>query len=656
MRRVLHGLWLAWCLCLAGPALAAPHDDSVRQVWQLLDYVGVDYAGAVEQGKVISEAEYEEMREFSQRAQESIAALPATPQQPALVAQAAALRQAIAGKQPAQRVAGLSERLAAALLQAYPIPMAPTRLPDLARGAALYAQQCASCHGATGAGDGPAAAKLDPPPVAFTDRERASQRSLQSLYQSITQGVAGTSMPAFAALSDDDRWALAFFAGTLSHDEAMRQRGARLMNRLPTDQRPADLAALSAASERSLAPTLGAEAARDLLAHLRAQPQAIAAGSAQGTALARQRLRQSLAALQAGDESQAMKQALSAYLDGFEPMEPALRVRHPDLLASVEAGMLAYRSAVSRRDLAQASDIAQRLDDLLQRTDAALDAGRGDTWSVFLGAMTILLREGAEALLVVIGVLAFLRKAERREAVPYVHAGWIAALAAGGLTWLAATTLVDISGASREITEGLAALFAAAVLLCVGVWMHHQSAAGRWQAYLRDRLSAALSRRSAWALFALAFVAVYREVFETVLFYSALWVEGSGQALLAGLAVGVVLLALLAWVLLRTSARLPIGRFFAWSSALVAVLAVVLAGKGVAALQEAGWFDVTPWPALPRVDWLGLFPTRETALAQLVVVGVVLVGYGLNLRRTAQGPTSTSPSTTPSRRGSAPPV
>jgi high-affinity iron transporter len=295
--------------------------------------------------------------------------------------------------------------------------------------------------------------------------------------------------------------------------------------------------------------------------------------------------------------------------------------------------MLAYRGAVARGDAAEAAAGAQRLDDLLRRADEALDAGRGDRWSVFLGAMTILLREGAEALLVVIGILAFLRKAGRHEALPYVHAGWVGALAAGGLTWVAATTLVDISGASREITEGVAALFAAAVLLGVGVWMHHQSAAGRWQAYLRDKLTAALSRRSAWALFALAFVAVYREVFETVLFYSALWVEGSGDALLAGLAVGVVLLSLLAWVLLRTSARMPIGRFFAWSSALVAVLAVVLAGKGVAALQEAGWFDVTRWSAVPRLDWLGLFPTRETVLAQLAVVVLVLLGYGLNLRR-----------------------
>jgi FTR1 family protein len=104
----------------------------------------------------------------------------------------------------------------------------------------------------------------------------------------------------------------------------------------------------------------------------------------------------------------------------------------------------------------------------------------------------------------------------------------------------------------------------------------------------QEKLSSALNKRTAWFLFSLAFVAVYREVFETVLFFAALWTEGNGWPLLAGLGTGIGILALLAIVLLRTSTRLPIGQFFAASSLLVAVLAVILAGKGIAGLQEAG--------------------------------------------------------------------
>src|SRR3546814_6961953 len=102
--------------------------------------------------------------------------------------------------------------------------------------------------------------------------------------------------------------------------------------------------------------------------------------------------------------------------------------------------------------------------------------------------LVILLREGLEALLIVIAMMAFLRKAERTEAMPYVHGGWIGALVAGGATWLAATYLIDISGASRELTEGFAALFAAAVLVSVGIWMPGKSKDDAWQRYIREKM------------------------------------------------------------------------------------------------------------------------------------------------------------------------
>jgi high-affinity iron transporter len=168
------------------------------------------------------------------------------------------------------------------------------------------------------------------------------------------------------------------------------------------------------------------------------------------------------------------------------------------------------------------------------------------------------------------------------------------------------------------------------------MWMHQKSMAGRWQIYLKEKLSSALNKRTAWFLFSLAFIAVYREVFETVLFYAALWTEGNGWPLLAGLASGIVLLAVLAAVLLRTSARLPIGQFFAASSLLVAVLAVVLAGKGVAALQEAGLLHTTP-VAIARIDLLGIYPSWQPLLAQLAVLLAATAAFVVNMRSVRPG-------------------
>ena len=334
-------------------------------------------------------------------------------------------------------------------------------------------------------------------------------------------------------------------------------------------------------------------------------------------------------AIRKGDKPVATRLALSAYLDGFEPLEPSLGARNKALLSEVENGMLAYRSAIANGTLAQAEAAAQKLDYLFAEVEKELGGESADPLTTFLGSLTILLREGLEALLIVVGMVAFLKKANRPDVLRYVHGGWIVALAAGGLTWVVATYFVNISGASREVTEGLSSLFAALVLLSVGLWMHQKSAAGRWQAYLKEKLSAAMSKRSAWALFGLSFIAVYREVFETVLFYSALSTDGNDDALLGGLGLGVALLAVLAWMMLRTSARMPIGKFFSISSILVAVLAVVLAGKGVAGLQEAGWLGASPIMA-PRIELLGLYPSAETVVAQLIVLLIAVSGFAMN--------------------------
>jgi high-affinity iron transporter len=286
----------------------------------------------------------------------------------------------------------------------------------------------------------------------------------------------------------------------------------------------------------------------------------------------------------------------------------------------------------------------RQLDTLFVEAEAALAPEKASSASTFFGAFGVLLREGLEALLIVVAMIAFLRKTERSEVLGYVHGGWLAALGAGVLTWFAATYVIGISGASRELTEGFGSLFAAVILLTVGIWMHGKSNAESWQRYIKEKMTHALSRRSGWLLFLLAFVVVYREVFETILFYAALWAEGTGAAMLVGAGAAIVLLALVAWVMLRYSRQLPITKFFAWSAVLIAVLTVVLAGKGIAGLQEAGLLGVSPLAGVPRIEVLGLFPTVETVLAQLAAIVVLAIGFWFSGRSTSARPASASPS------------
>ncbi len=375
-----------------------------------------------------------------------------------------------------------------------------------------------------------------------------------------------------------------------------------------------------------------------MTAYLRRHPEAAARPKGATLTLARTRLAESEAAYRRGDRKAATDLALSAYLDGVEPVEPALGARDTALLRRIETAMTDLRVSISKGAAeTKVADRIARLNALFDTAERALAPQKADNLASFIGAFTILLREGLEALLIVVAMIAFLRKADRPEVLRYVHGGWVAALVAGGATWAAATFFISISGASRELTEGFGSLLAAVVLVSVGIWMHGKSHADAWQTYIRDKLSKALSKRSAWFLFLLAFVVVYREVFETILFYAAIWSQGGHVGMLAGALTAVAILAFAAWALLAYSKHLPIGRFFSLSSILMAVLSVVLVGKGVAALQEAGWLDVHPITWAPRIEILGIYPTVEGVGVQLLTLVVLVIGFARTSGSKRQG-------------------
>jgi len=633
LRRFLLSLALLVAFVPA-PAPAAGTAD-VQATWQLLDYLAVDYGGAVRDGKVVSASEYAEMREFSASARDKIATLPANPAKAALVAEGKQFASLVDTKASPADVASAAHALGQHLLAAYPVPLGPKQAPDLDRGDRLFEQNCASCHGARGDARTAMARQLDPPPIAFADRQRARQRSPFALYQVINQGLDGTAMQSFAQLPDADKWALAFRAGRFAYADAEIQQGKVIWDKDAAVRAAVpDLNALSALSESQLAARIGADQAGLVIAYLRAHPDAVGA-TGSSLSLARERLRQSLAAYRAGDQAAAKSLALSAYLDGFEPVEAALSARNATLLARVEQDMAGLRSAIAAH--APPADLEQRianLNALFGEVESALSPDKSSAVSTFVGAATILLREGLEALLIVVAMLAFLKRGGRAEMTRPVHYGWISALVGGLATWWAATELITVSGATRELTEGFGSVLAALILLFVGIWMHGKAQADEWQRYIREKMGNAVAGGSAGFLFLLAFIAVYREIFETILFYVALAAEGNVGALVAGALSGAVLLAGIAIAMLRFSQRLPISKFFAYSSALVAVLAVVLAGKGVAALQEAGLMGVTPVD-VPRISMLGLFPTREVVFAQLATLAILFAGFAWNRRRAA---------------------
>lgn len=631
LRRLLGAAMVGLCLaCSAGAAPAL--DDAAQTIVHMLDYVGVDYAEAVDAGRIKNADEYKEMVDFAAQVHGLLASLPAIPARATLQADAGALAALIDAKAAPAEIAQKASALRWAVIRAYGLQVAPKSAPDLRVAAALYATHCAACHGAQGRGDGPAGQALEPAPSNFHDRERMAQRSVYGLYNTITLGVAGTAMRGFTELTEADRWALAFLASAMGTEPAQITRGESLWAKGTGKAEFGDLRRLVTSTPADL----GATGRADLVtvrAYLVAEPGAAGSAAPPPLALARAKLIDALAAYRAGDRAAARQHAITAYLEGFELVESSLDNVNPALRRKTEAAMMALRTDIDAGQPVDAfSQRVEQVNALLDDANSALSAGEMSSGTAFTSSLLILLREGLEAILVLAAIIAFVRKTGRRDALPYVHFGWIAAVVLGAATWFVANRFIAISGASRELTEGFSALLAAAMLLYVGLWLHNRSHAQAWQGFIREQVTGALAKRTLWAMTGISFLAVYRELFEVILFYETLLAQaGDAQrpAVLGGIGVGAVLLALLGGVILKYSARLPIGLFFTATSWLLVAMAVIFVGHGVAALQEAGVIGSTPVPfvALPA---LGLHPNAQGLAAQgamlMVTVGVLLLG------------------------------
>ena len=601
----------------------------------MLDYLGVDYPGAVQDGKILDQGEYDEQIEFATNVRAMVGELPGRPERAGLEASAVRLAGAIRDKRPGDEVAGIAGELRRRIIEVYQVRVSPKQAPSLAAAPADFGTHCAVCHGTAGRGDGPAAKGLTPPPADLTDAARQAQWSVFGLYNTITLGIKGTAMTGFPVLSESRRWALAFHVSTLAGGGAERARGAALWKGGTGRSELGDLRALVMATPREVAARLGGDGAA-VLAYLRSEPGAVAAGRESAIDLSARLLGESVEAYRRGDATRAHRLAVTGYLEGFELVEAPLSAVDGALKTHAEAQMMRYRSMLQAGAPVDAVEAqARAIQALLDTARQRLDAARLSPATIFTSALVILLREGLEAILVLAALIALLIKSGRREALRYVHAGWIAALALGGVTWLAASYLITLSGADREITEGVTALLAAAMLLYVGFWMHRHAHAARWKAFIETRVASALSGRTMWALGSISFLAVYREAFETVLFYQALWLEAGPDgriAVGAGVAAAAGGLVVLAWLILKMGLRLPLGWFFGVGSVLMALLAVVLAGKGIAALQEAGALPIGPLD-LPSIPSLGLFPTWQGVLTQLAVLLLIVGAFAYTRRR-----------------------
>lgn len=599
-------------LCLLLVALPGQASDKLIQ---LIEYIGADYKEAVQQGQVVNSAEFAEMQEFASLIPSQLPAGQKTLQQQAIL-----LQQLVANHADEADIQQLTAAMRKAVIASMPAIALPQQAPDRARGQALYQQNCAACHGATGLGDGPAGTALDPAPTNFHDTERYNARSLFGLFNTISLGVADTGMVAFSHLDEQSRWDLAFYVGALASKAQPENRQSGLPSVLVSKTA---VAHLLTSTPQDIAQQY-AEHGDALMALFRQQPeQFFNAAEASPLQIAHDKLGLLAPLLQQKNYTQAYNLAVSAYLDGFELAENNLAAVNSALKDQIEQRMLQLRQLIKQQaPTAQLQAEIDEIQQLLQHAQQALNETELAPFNVFLLALLILLREGLEALLVVAAIYSVAVKTQQPRLKRSVHIGWVAALALGAVTWVVASFVITISGASRELTEGYTALTAAAILFYMGFWMHSKTSAAQWQQFIGQQVNKALKSGAYFGLGLVVFLAVYREVFETILFYQSLWLQGGAvhqSSFIAGIVAALVALSLLGVAMFKFALKLPLKTFFGTTAMLMIVLAVVMVGKGVVALQEAGSLPISPLQ-LPTVSWLGIYPTVQGIMAQVLIL------------------------------------
>ncbi|MDX2037229.1 MAG: FTR1 family protein [Isosphaeraceae bacterium] len=336
----------------------------------------------------------------------------------------------------------------------------------------------------------------------------------------------------------------------------------------------------------------------------------------------------------APDASEAASSMTSAYFDAFEPIERILLARRPQDVRPLEIRFNAIRGEIVSG--LRGEELASKLDGLRSDVAVALDKATLSSSGflpAFVASLVTIVREGVEVILILTMLVALLVKTGRISALPAIRWGVGLAAVASLLTAVALQFLVaGVQGRARETVEGIVLLVASGVLFYVSYWLISQSEAKRWTDFLKRQVSDGARAGAMGTLGLTAFLAVYREGAETALMYQAM-IAGHRDSrvgmlgLLAGVVVGIMILAVIYRLLKTSSVRLPLQSFFKITGALLFAMSVVFAGHGVFELQQAGFLRVTEarWMAGVDLAWLGVYPNLQALAVQGLLVGGALV-------------------------------
>lgn len=303
-------------------------------------------------------------------------------------------------------------------------------------------------------------------------------------------------------------------------------------------------------------------------------------------------------------------------------VEGDIRTKNANLYTTIESNMPIIASDLMK-DNVDTKDINLQLDDFKQQIQLIQGDQNYSLWDSAL----ILLREGMEALLIIIALIAFLKKSDQRHMEKWIYIGAGIGIALSAVLAILMSTIFNSGtiNTSREMIEGYVGLIAAAMMIGIGVWMHSKSTIQSWNTYIAKQMNHAMSKQSVWAMAFISFLSVFREGAETLIFYMGIAPKMSTTDFSLGIGVAIVILGIAAFFLLRVSGKIPVHRFFAVATILIYILAFKIIGVSIHTLQLTNVLPTSIVSDLPVWTPIGFYPTVETMAGQVILLILVIL-------------------------------
>jgi len=567
--------------------------DRVKKIVMMLNIAAKEFEDGVVDGEIVIAAEYEESQVFLSQASERYSRVSREIEDKAkaeaLGQQFPELTQMIKTKVASQKIWDKVNQINSQLMTTFGIEI--NKLPitpvSLSNGKLIFENNCAICHGMSGHGDGPMAKQFDPSPAVLSNPKLTGDANTTAYdnFEVINVGIANTAMMAWAdVLSEAQIWNVTYYLRSFSNTNVQ----------LPPVNK--DIAALESAGDS------GKEISDQVIAEVRGL------------------LTDSLTKFKENKLEDAAETAFDAYMI-YEKVESNLITRDRDLGIKLESAFSRYRGEIKRG--ATLEHVEKLNSEILLDLSKGLELLKSEVGfsGLFIQSLSIIVREGFEVILIIAALIAFLRKSRNEARIKSIHIGVVVGILASFLTAYIIHEILHLSAVSQEVLEGWIMIVAVAILFSVSYWLVSKIDNKRWQEYINKKMRGALSKGNAWTLSAVAFITVYREGFETVLFYKALFLYAgeSTSGIISGFFAGCVVLAGVFYLINYLGLRIPLKWFFGFTSALLYYMAFTFMGKGIHVLQMGEQVSMTLAENLPSISWLGMYPTWETFIGQAIL-------------------------------------